>query len=384
VALSAEWLDSLRSRTTLSALIGKSVKLTKKGGEAQGCCPFHNEKTPSFTVSDVKGFYHCFGCGAHGDAIRWLIDAQGMAFMDAVKDLAAAAGMDVPAPSAEAARREGRVSSLAAVLDRAAGWFAKQLQAAPDVLAALEARGIAPASIDKFNLGFAPPKKGVVGCGAGMVDLAAAGLLVKDEASGVFRDFFRNRLMIPVHDARGRVVGFAGRIQGDGQPKYINSVESDVFHKGDLLFNLHRAAPAARSARRLIIVEGQLDAIALDQAGIAEAVAPMGTAVTERQLERAWRVAHCPVLLFDGDAAGRKAALRAAERAMPHVGPGRSLAIAQLADGEDPDSLIRAAAAPHANPAAAAQAGRDAIEAAVAAAVPLAEWLFQALLQAAA
>jgi DNA primase len=371
VALSVEWLDSLRSRTTLSALIGKSVKLTKKGGEFAGCCPFHNEKTASFTVSDAKGFYHCFGCGAHGDAIRWLVDAQGMAFMDAVKDLAAAAGMEVPAPTAQAQQRETQVTTAAETLELAAAWFAQQLQSAADVLAGLEARGLTPASISKFQLGFAPPKKGVAGCGAKPDALAAAGLLVTDERSGAFRDFFRNRLMIPVHDARGRAVGFAGRIHGDGQPKYINSQDSDHFDKGGLLFNLHRAAPAARAARRLIIVEGQLDTIALDQAGIAEAVAPMGTAVTERQLERAWRVAHCPILLFDGDAAGRKAALRTAERAMPHVGPGKSLAIAQLPDGEDPDSLVRSG-------------GREAIEAAIAAAVPLAEWLFDTLLAVAA
>jgi DNA primase len=371
VALSVEWLDSLRARTSLSALIGKSVKLTRKGGEAKGCCPFHQEKTASFTVSDDKGFYHCFGCGAHGDAIRWLTDAQGMAFMDAVKDLAALAGMDVPAPSPQAAVREGQVSSMAAVLDRAAAWYHQQLRADDQVKAMLAARGITPASIDKFQLGFAPPKKGIAACGAGTADLAAAGLLKEDGASGAWRDFFRSRVMIPVEDGRGRTVGFAGRIYGPGEPKYINSPESDHFAKGDLLFNLHRAAPAARAARRLIIVEGQLDTIALDQAGIGEAAAPMGTALTDRQLERAWRVAHCPVLLFDGDVAGRKAALRAAERAMPHVGPGKSLTIAQLPDGEDPDSLVRSG-------------GRDAIEAAIAAAVPLADWLFQTLLDQAA
>jgi DNA primase len=323
VALSVEWLDSLRARTTLSALIGKSVKLTRKGGEAKGCCPFHQEKTASFTVSDDKGFYHCFGCGAHGDAIRWLTDAQGMAFMDAVKDLAALAGMDVPAPSPQAAQREGQVSSMAAVLDRAAAWYHQQLRADDQVKAMLAERGITPASIDKFQLGFAPPKKGVAACGAG------GRRWRRRAAEGRRRQRRLARLLPQPGDdsgrrCRGRTVGFAGRIHGAGEPKYINSPESDHFAKGDLLFNLHRAAPAARAARRLIIVEGQLDTIALDQAGIGEAVAPMGTALTERQLERAWRVAHCPVLLFDGDVAGRKAALRAAERAMPHVGPGKA------------------------------------------------------------
>jgi DNA primase len=376
VALSAQWLDELRQRTILSALVGKAVKLTRKGSEFQACCPFHHEKTASFTISDDKGFYHCFGCGAHGDAIRWLVDAQGMAFMDAVSELAALAGLDVPAPSAQAQQREAQVGDAADVLGRAATWYAQQLQGDAKVVEALADRGITPAAIDRFQLGFAPPRKGVAACGAAPDALAAAGLLVKDDASGAWRDFFRNRVMIPVHDARGRTVGFAGRIhrakdQTGSAPKYINSPDSDHFRKGDLLFNLHRAAAAARSSRRLIVVEGQLDCIALDSAGISEAVAPMGTALTERQLERAWRVAHCPVLLFDGDAAGAKAALRAAERAMPHVGPGQSLAIAQLPVGQDPDSLVRSG-------------GRDAIEAAIAAAAPLADWLFQTLLDQAA
>lgn len=370
MTLSPQWLDELRGRTTLSALIGKSVKLTRKGGEFQACCPFHNEKTASFTVSDVKGFYHCFGCGAHGDAIRWLVDQRGLAFMDAVKDLASAAGMDVPAPSPQAQQRDEQATSAADVLAKAADWYARQLQAVPAALAAITDRGLTPASIDKFQLGFAPPKKGIAACGATPEALTGVGLLVEDERSGAWRDFFRNRLMIPVHDPRGRHVGFAGRIHGEGNPKYINSQDSDHFRKGDLLFNLHRAAPAARTARRLIVVEGQLDVIALDQAGIGEATAPMGTALTERQLERAWRVAHCPVLLFDGDSAGRKAALRAAERAMPQVGPGRTLSIAQLPDGEDPDSLVRSG-------------GREAIEAAIAEARPLSEWLFDTLLEAA-
>jgi DNA primase len=371
MTLSPQWLDQLRERTTLSTLVGKSLKLKKKGREFEACCPFHHEKTPSFTVNDDKGFYHCFGCGAHGDAIRWMIDSQGLQFIDAVRELAATAGLDVPARSAQAQQRDQQIETVAQVLASAAAWFAQQLTEDAKVLAALADRGIGADAVARFGLGFAPARKGVAACGATTDALAAAGLLVKDERSGAWRDFFRNRVMIPVEDARGRTVGFAGRIHGDGLPKYINSPDSDHFNKGDLLFNLHRAAPAARSARRLVVVEGQFDVIAMDAIGIAETVAPMGTALTERQLERAWRVAHCPVLLFDGDAAGRKAALRAAERAMPQVGPGKSLAIAQLADGEDPDSLARSA-------------GRDAVEAAIAAARPLNEWLFDTLMEQAA
>jgi DNA primase len=193
MALSAEWLDALRSRTILSSLIGKSVKLTKKGNEFAGCCPFHNEKTASFTVSDDKAFYHCFGCGAHGDAIRWLVDAGGLAFMDAVKELAALAGMDVPAPTPQAQQREAQVASAADVLARAAAWYAAQLQADAKVLASLADRGLTADSVAKFQLGFAPPKKGVAACGASTDQLAGVRLLIEDGASGAWRDRFRNR-----------------------------------------------------------------------------------------------------------------------------------------------------------------------------------------------
>jgi DNA primase len=288
-----------------------------------------------------------------------------MAFMDAVKDLAALAGLEVPAPSPQALQRDEKISTASDTLASAATWFAQQLQADDKVKASLAERGIGPDAIARFGLGLAPRTKVVAGCGASVEALAAAGLLVQDD-SGAWRDFFRNRVMIPVQDARGRIVGFAGRVQGDGLPKYINSPESDHFAKGDLLFNLHRAAPASRARRRLLVVEGQFDVVALDSAGIEEAVAPMGTALTERQLERAWRLVNCPILLFDGDEAGRKAALRAAERAMPHVGPGKSLAIALVPQGEDPDSLVRAG-------------GPQAIEDLVAAAQPLAGWLWAVL-----
>jgi DNA primase len=370
VSLSPQWLDELRARTTLSALVAKSVKLTGRGAERKGCCPFHNEKTPSFTVSDDKGFYHCFGCGAHGDAIRWMVDHAGLAFIDAVKELAAAAGMDVPARTAEAARRDETIESAADVLGRAAAWYEQQLSG--EVKEALAARGIGPAAIERFGIGFAPPRKSVMACAATPEALVSAGLLIED-GTGLYRDRFRARIMIPIHDARGRVVGFAGRAVGEDKdaaskanapPKYLNSPDSDHFDKGRLLFNQHRASLAARSARRLIIVEGQFDTIALDGVGVPETVAPQGTALTEHQLERAWRLAHCPVLLFDGDPAGRKALVRAAERAMPYVGPGKSLAIAALPEGEDPDSIARAG-------------GRDAIDALIAAAEPLSGWLWR-------
>jgi DNA primase len=370
MALSTHFLDELRSRTTLSSLIKRSVKLKKAGNEYKGCCPFHSEKTPSFTVNDDKGFYHCFGCGAHGDAIRWLTDHDGLPFMDAVHQLAAAAGVEVPKRSAAEAERETVREERATILDRATAWFAEQLAGDAKVLAELADRGLSAEAIAKFGLGFAPAKRTVSASGIPPEALEAAGLLIRDDTTGLWRDRFNRRIMIPIHDHRGRTIGYSGRIFGSGDPKYLNSPESAAFTKGDVLFNLHRAAQAARSARRLLIVEGQFDAIALDSAGIGEVTAPMGTALTERQLERAWRTAECPILLFDGDPAGRKAAMRACERALPHVGPGRSLRIAVLPEGEDPDSLVRSG-------------GREAIEAVLAAAGPPSAWLWESELAAA-
>jgi DNA primase len=366
VALSPQFLDELRARTDLVALIGRSLKLERAGREHKACCPFHQEQTPSFTIVEEKGFYHCFGCGAHGDAIRWLTDAGGLSFIDAVKQLAADAGMEVPAPSPEAAAHERNAIDMADVLAKAASWYREQLGEANKAKAALEARGLSPGTIERFEIGFAPAGRTVSSCGVAPELLEAAGLLIKGSGrmEGLWLDRFRGRIMIPIRDPRGRMAGFAGRIVGDGEPKYLNNPDSRHFDKGRILFNLHRAAPAARAARRLIIVEGQFDAIALDQAGIAETVAPGGTALTEHQLERAWRVAHCPILLMDGDAAGRKAALRACERALPLVGPGKALKVALLPAGEDPDSLARSG-------------GAEAIEAAIGAAMPMAEWLWQ-------
>lgn len=374
MSLSPQFLDELKSRITLSSVIGRSLKLERAGREFKACCPFHQEKTPSFTVVDEKGFYHCHGCGAHGDAIRWLTDHRGLGFMDAVHELAISVGLEVPARSVDDARREAERDRADQVLDKAGDWYVEQLSAAPKVQEILAERGVSPASIAKFGLGFAPLRLSVATCGVPPAALAEAGLMFEAQEgrdAGLWRDRFRQRIMIPLHDARGRMIGFAGRAtDGATEPKYTNSPDSAHFDKGRVLFNLHRASAAARVARRLLIVEGQLDVVALDQAGIGEAVAPMGTALTEHQLERAWRVIECPTLMFDGDDAGHRAALRACERALPSAGPGRSLRIAILPTGEDPDSLIRKAGD--------AVSGRAAIEAVVAAAVPMAAWLWGA------
>ncbi|CAN5336788.1 hypothetical protein BH10PSE12_BH10PSE12_02860 [soil metagenome] len=366
MSLSPQFLDALRDRTTLSALVGATLKLEKAGREYKACCPFHGEKTPSFTINDEKGFYHCFGCGAHGDAIRWLVDQGGLPFMDAVRQLAADAGMEVPAASPEVARREAAIADVHDVLATAGVWYAQQLRDAPAAMEMLIERSVSVAAIARFGLGLAPSRRSVSACGAGVAALETAGLLV--EADNGLRDRFRARIMIPIHDARGRAVGFGARATHDSQSqKYLNSPDADHFDKGAILYNLHRAAPAAKAAKRLVIVEGYFDVIGLDSVGIGEAVAPMGTALTEQQLQRAWRVVHAPILLFDGDAPGRAAAAKSAARALPGVGPGGSLAIGILPDGSDPDDLARSG-------------GRDAVEAVLAAAVPLVDFLWTAAL----
>jgi DNA primase len=372
VTLSTAFLDEVRARTTLSMLIGQTVTLKKSGREHSGLCPFHTEKSGSFTVNDDKGFYHCFGCSAHGDAVRWLTEQAGMTFIDAVRQLADAAGLDMPPRelSAEAIVREDLRTRLFAVLGDAARWYSVQLEQAGAAREYLADRGIDDAAIAAFDIGWAPGGRASVRSGvtAKEDDLIAAGLLRRSD-DGI-RDFLWNRIVFPVRDQRGQVCGFAARALGDQKPKYVNSPDGPMFDKGRLLFNLDRAAGVARSSRALIIVEGQVDAVQLDQSGFA-AVAPMGTAVTAAQLGRAWRVANAPVLLFDGDGPGRAAAVRACEAAMPFIGPGATLKIALCPDGTDPDSLVRA----H---------GPDAITACVADAVPLDQFLFDAVMKTAA
>jgi DNA primase len=364
VTLSPQWLDELRARTVLSAVIAPTVKLIRAGREWKACCPFHNEKTPSFTVNDDKGFYHCFGCGAHGDAIRFLTDNRGMPFMDAVKELAAKAGMDVPAPDPQMREKAERTASLTDVMGAVAKWYAEQLQglAGAEARDYLKRRGIEQGTVTRFGIGLAPDSRNALKRALkdlGEDKLVETGMLIQPEESGKESyDRFRGRLMIPIRDPRGRVIAFGGRILGQGEPKYLNSPDTPIFDKGRTLYNLDHAGPASRSAKRLIVVEGYMDVIALDRAGIAEVVAPNGTAVTEAQLERMWRLDPSPILCFDGDSAGRKAAVRAATRALPLLGPERTLRFVELPAGQDPDDVINAG-------------GREAFEALLANAEPL-------------
>ncbi len=347
MTLSPQWLDELRARTVLSTVISPSVKLIRAGREWKACCPFHNEKTPSFTVNDDKGFWHCFGCSAHGDAIRFLTDYRGMQFMDAVKELAAKAGMEVPASDPQAKERADRAASLTDLMAEAAKWYSAQLSAPSGGQARdyLKRRSIDAETVERFGLGFAPDSRSSLKRALekhGEDKLVETGMLIKPEQGGESYDRFRGRLMFPIRDPRGRVIGFGGRIMGDGEPKYLNSPDTPLFDKGRTLYNIDRASSASRAARRLILVEGYMDVIALDGAGISEAVAPNGTAVTEAQLERMWRLESSPILCFDGDSAGRKAAVRAATRALPLIRPDRTLRFVELPSGQDPDDVIRA------------------------------------------
>lgn len=344
MTLSPAWLDELRARTTLSAIIAPSVKLIRAGREFKACCPFHQEKRPSFTINDDKHFYHCFGCGAHGDAIRFLTDHRGLPFMDAIRELAAKAGMEVPAPDPQARERAERTASLTDVMAAVQTWYAEQLQRAEGAAARdyLKRRGIDATAAARFGIGLAPDGRNRLRTALAQLGedrLIETGMLIKPDEGEPY-DRFRGRLMIPIRDARGRVIAFGGRILGPGEPKYLNSPDTPLFDKGRTLYNIDRAGPASRSAGRLIVVEGYMDVIALDRAGIAEVVAPNGTAVTEAQLERMWRLDPAPILCFDGDAAGRKAAIRAALRALPHLAPERTLRFVELPPGQDPDDLV--------------------------------------------
>lgn len=365
--IAQQFLDDLESRTTMSALVARApgMKLVKNGREWKACCPVHSEKTPSFTVSDEKGFAHCFGCGFHAGPIRWLTEIEGMDFLDAVRQLAEDAGVAMPERSAAAEAKAAQVAGLRPALEAAQAVFAAQLGRVSTIQHYLQERGVGQALAETFGLGLAPEGRGYLAdAGIGDADALGAGLMWRSETGS--GPTFAGRIMVPVHDARGRLIGFGGRA-APGAPgsiaKYKNSPQSAMFDKSRVLFNLHRAAPAVRAAKRVLVVEGYFDVIALAGVGVHEAVAPMGTALTEEQLTRLWRLTRAPVLMFDGDAAGRKAARRACERALPGIAPDRTLRIALLPAGKDPDDLAR-------------EGGADAVEAVIEQAMPLDAFLF--------
>ena len=349
MALPAGFLEELRARTPLPALIGRKVKLARSGRQWKGCCPFHGEKSPSFYVYDDH--FHCFGCGVHGDAISFVMQSQGAAFMEAVEILAREAGLEVPAQSPEAAQAEQKRHDLSDVAQQAGDFFASLLHMPEGAraLAYLRGRGLSDATIRRFGLGWSGEGRGSLISALARENITQGqlleiGLLRQADDDGTLRELFFNRVMFPIRDRRGRVISFGGRIMGDGQPKYVNGPETPLFSKRRNLYNLDLARTGVRNGAALVVVEGYMDVIALDQAGFAGAVAPLGTALTEEQMAELWRLSPTPILCFDGDNAGTRAAARAAELALPHLTPEQTLRIARMPAGEDPDSLVRTGA----------------------------------------
>lgn len=345
MALPPAFLDELRARTPLHPLVSRRVQLKKSGKNWSGCCPFHSEKSASFYVYE-DGF-HCFGCGAHGDAITFVMQTQGAGFMDAVQALAGEAGMEMPAPSPRAAEAEQERVGLHDVLEAAQAEFVRLLRtpAGTAGLAYLRGRGLTEETIGRFGLGWSGDGRGslVAALGKQGIEpgrLEEAGLLRAGEAGQAARELYWGRVMFPIRDRRGRVISFGGRTLGDGKPKYINGPETRLFQKKETLYALDLAREGVRRGPA-VVVEGYLDVIALHQAGFAGAVAPLGTALTTEQLGALWRLSPMPVLCFDGDAAGARAAARVAELCLPLLTPERSLRLAALPGGKDPDDLVR-------------------------------------------
>lgn len=348
MAIPSQFLDEVRSRVSIVDIVGRKVKLVRKGGEYWGACPFHNEKTASFSVSDEKGFFHCFGCGAHGDVINFEMDANGLSFPEAVEKLAHIAGLEVPTSSPKEIEKEKRRASVYDVLEETCRFFQEKLfsPVGREGLAYLRRRGLNEEIIQRFRLGFAPAgnalKAHLLKKNIDETVIKAAGILTYPTDGRSSYDYFRERVIFPISDKKGRVIAFGGRIMDQGEPKYLNSPETDVFSKGDVLYAAYQASAQAREKREIIVVEGYMDVISLHAEGIERAVAPLGTALTERQITELWRYASEPILCFDGDKAGQRAAVRAAERVLPLLKAGHSLRFITLPEGLDPDDYIKA------------------------------------------
>jgi DNA primase len=366
-------LEEIRRRTDLVQLVGRRVKLIRKGRVMWGCCPFHGEKSPSFKVENERHAYKCFGCGVGGDAFKWLIETEGLSFPEAVEKLAAEAGVELPKWSPDDEAREQKRKSLYEIVELAAQFYEAQLRegVGQEARTYLKGRGLDGHAAKLFRLGYAPTS------GQALIeflkarnvtqdDMIAAGLARPAETGRAMRDFFFNRVMFPISDGRGRVIAFGGRaLEADAKPKYINSGENTLFSKGHNLYNFATARAAAIKAGTILVAEGYMDVIALVRGGFAHAVAPLGTALTSDQLQLLWRTAPEPILAFDGDAAGQKAAHRAAHLALPQLKAGYSLRFAFLPAGEDPDSFL-------------GKRGPAAMRALLDAALPLSEVLWRA------
>jgi len=339
-----DFIQTLLDRVDIVDVVERYVPLKKAGANYQARCPFHNEKSPSFTVSPTKQFYHCFGCGAHGTAITFLMQHTGMGFVEAVKELASRTGMQVPDDGTRNNPEDGRREQLYELMETTALFYKGELKNNAAAVAYLKNRGLTGETAARYGLGYAPDDwQGLARAVADYQDkaLEEAGLVIAGEG-GKRYDRFRHRVMFPIKNERGKVIAFGGRVLDRGEPKYLNSPETPLFHKGRELYGLHEARKAIQSAGRVIVVEGYMDVVMLAQHGVENAVATLGTAVTSDQVERLLRLADAIVFAFDGDAAGRKAAWRALENSLPQVVDGKRLGFLFLPEGEDPDSYVRA------------------------------------------
>ena len=341
-----EFIDELLARLDVVEVIDRRVPLKKAGKDFKACCPFHNEKTPSFTVSRPKQFYHCFGCGVSGTAITFLMEFEHLSFPEAVEELAGEAGLEVP-DTGPARSGDNPTLPLLEILGEASRYYKDQLRSHTDAsttIAYLKQRGLTGEIAAQFDLGYAPTGWDNLSSTADNEEkldlMVKAGLISKRESGGHY-DRFRARVIFPIHDNKGRVIAFGGRLLDEGEPKYLNSPETPVFHKGSELYNLHRARSAIAQQQMSIVVEGYMDVLALAQHGIDHCVATLGTATTTTHLQRLFRLAPSIVFCFDGDRAGRDAAGRALEIALPLLESGRQVSFLFLPDGEDPDSVIR-------------------------------------------
>jgi DNA primase len=370
------FIDELIARTDIVEIIGLRVPLKKAGREYKACCPFHGEKTPSFWVSPEKQFYHCFGCGAHGTVLRFLMEHDRMAFPEAVEELAQRLGMEVPHEGGAAANTKRTEEPLYELMARVAGFYSEALAREPKARQYLERRGLERATIEHFGIGYAPNSWNEVlrrfgGSDTERRTLAELGLIIERERGQIrdgehHYDRFRDRVMFPIRDVRGRVIGFGGRIIEQGEPKYLNSPETPLFHKGRELYGLYETRRARSNLKRLLIVEGYMDAVRLHQAGVTYAVATLGTATTPEHFKRIFRLVNEVVFAFDGDRAGRAAAWRALQQALPEAREGREIRFLFLPEGHDPDTLV-------------GEEGREAFEKRLESTLPLSEYLISEL-----
>lgn len=348
MAVPPEFIDDLRQRVPLSDVIGKRVKLVRKGRRHSGLCPFHSEKTPSFSVVDDDGFYHCFGCGAHGDAISFLRETDGLDFIEAVERLAEMAGMPVPHSAPQDPQKAEQRKAALDILEVTTGFFQEALRRDDGREAAryIQNRGLSGETVSTYRLGYAPRgglRTALSARGFSDADMLAAGVIRKSDRDGALFDYFRDRVMFPIENRQGKVIAFGARALGDAQPKYLNSGEGPTFSKKAVLYGWVQAREGLRRKLPLVVAEGYMDVIAIQHSGTAAAVAPLGTALTEEQIELLWKLHDEPILCFDGDTAGQRAQMRALERILPVLSPGKSARFALMPDGKDPDDVLREA-----------------------------------------